>query len=125
MFLWMVPMCASSQGNKHFHDEMSQAWRSGNSKSLSSLFDERIHLSENGTEAFYNKEQLQSVLGQFFEANQPVDFNLKHSGSSSNGQIYMIGKLETLNGRSFKVVCRAKSWKRGYRIFKLDLAESN
>lgn len=124
VFLWMVPFGAYSQSNEHFYNEMSQAWRSGNSQSLSNLFDETVQLSENGAEESYNKDQLQSVLGRFFQANKPVDFNLKHSGSSNDGQLYMIGTLETRDGRSFKVVCRAKSFNRSYRIFQLDLADS-
>ena len=123
-FLFLVPFSSYAQSNEQFYSELSKAMSSGNTKLLTQLFHEEINISNNGKEGSYNREQAGAILLQFFRENRPLTFNLKHKGASADGQVYMIGQLETQGGQQFRVVCRAKSWQSGYRVFKLDLEDS-
>ena len=122
--LFLVPVSSFGQENDQFYSELSQAMSSGNTALLKQLLHEEIDISSNGREVSYSKEQAGAILLKFFQENRPVNFSLKHKGASADGQVYMIGKLETLSGQNFKIVCRAKSHDAGYRVFKLDLTDS-
>ena len=124
LLLILLPFSAAGQGNQQFYRELSEAMGSGNTDRLGQLFHEEVDISENGKEGSYNREQAGNLLHNFFQENRPANFHLKHKGASADGQVYIIGQLETRTGQHFKIVCRAKSWSGGYRIFKLDVMNS-
>ena len=123
-FVLLVPFTSLGQENNQFYSELSKAMQSGNTVLLSQLFHDQIDISSNGKEGSYNREQAQAMLYQFFQDNRPLNFNLKHKGTSADGQVYMIGQLETKGGQQFKIICRAKSHSTGYKVFKLDMVGS-
>lgn len=119
-----MPVFSYGQGNEQFYSELAKAMGSGNTTLLTGLLHEEIDISSNGKESSYSKEQARVMFLEFFQQNRPVTFSLKHKGASADGQVYMIGKLETTSGQNFKIVCRAKNNNAGYRVFKLDLTDS-
>lgn len=123
-FIFLGPFTSFGQDNDQFYNELSKAMQSGNTVLLSQLLHDRIEISSNGKEGSYDREQAKAMLFQFFQDNGPLNFNLKHKGTSADGQVYMIGQLETKGGQQFKIVCRAKNHSYGYRVFKLDLVNS-
>ena len=123
-FVILVPLSAFSQSNELFYKELSAAMGSGNSRQLTQLFHEEIDITRNGSEGSYSREQAGAMFLQFFQENHPTNFNLKHKGASADGQVYMIGQLETRNGQQFKIVCRARSVQAGFKVFKLDVEGS-
>ena len=122
LLLSCIPLGVSAQSNEQFYADLSQAWQAGNAQSLTLLLDEELDFSQNGKEGRLSKEQVEGQLSHFFSAYQPAIFTFKHKGSSQDGQLYLIGQLETNSGSRYKIVCRAKPVRTTYRIIRLDLA---
>lgn len=122
LLLSCIPLGASAQSNEQFYADLSQAWQAGNAHSLALLLDEQVDFSQNGKEGRLSKQQVKGQLNHFFNTYQPAVFTLKHKGSSQDGQLYLIGQLETNSGSRYKIVCRAKSVRTAYRIIRLDVA---
>ena len=117
----MLPLRLFAQSNEVFFTELSEGWKLGNTNRLSQLLDERVTIIKNGKEKSYSREEASAELLRFFGANRPVSFSLRHRGTSADGQLYLIGHLNTQGGGNFKIVCRARTFPSGYRIFKLDM----
>lgn len=121
------PLQIFAQENEAFFSELSEGLKLGNSELLAQLLDDEVNITNNGKEQFYSRDEAMAELLRFFQGNSPVGFKMKHRGASADGQLYMIGMLDTREGRNYKIVCRARSWdsSSGYRIFKLDMVGSN
>ena len=46
-------------------------------------------------EAIYSKEQIITILRDFFGENIPSDYTIVHKGNSGNGAFFQIGELKT------------------------------
>ena len=80
------------------YDDIANAVKSGSSKELARHFSSRVELKIGSNENIYSKAQAEMILNDFFEKNQPVNFNIKHKGASAKGLPYIIGDLQTSNG---------------------------
>ncbi len=125
LLLFIVSGQVFAQNNKVFLADLSEGWKVGNTKLLTPLLDDKVSISSNGKEYLYSKEEAAAELHRFFGNNRPVNFNLRHSGASADGQLYLVGSLDIQGGANYKIVCRARSWNTGYRIFKLDMTGGN
>jgi len=79
-------------------EEIANAIRSGDSKSVSRYFSNSVDLTLVGQEDVYSKAQAEQILKDFFNKNTPRSFSIIHRGESKDGSKYAIGNLTTSNG---------------------------
>jgi hypothetical protein len=90
-------------------DEVANALRSGDAKSVSRYFGSSVDLSIASQEDVYSKTQAEQVLKDFFSKNQPRSFTILHKGESKEGAKYAIGRLLTAQGVSYRTYFYVKA----------------
>jgi hypothetical protein len=80
-------------------DGISTAIRSGNPKNISKYFIENIDLKVIAKEDVYSKEQAEMILKDFFSKHPVKSFTVAHKSEPKAGSQYVIGTLETGNGK--------------------------
>lgn len=80
-------------------DDIAGAIRTGNPKSISSYFIENIDLKVIDQEDVYSKQQAEMILKNFFTRHPVKTFSIAHKSVEKNGSQYIIGTLETTNGK--------------------------
>lgn len=83
-------------------DDIANALRSGDAKSVSKYFGNSVDLTIITQEEVYSKVQAEQVLRDFFSKNQPRSFTIIHKGESKEGARYAIGSLITNQGVSYR-----------------------
>ncbi|HSH65989.1 MAG TPA: DUF4783 domain-containing protein [Bacteroidia bacterium] len=80
-------------------DDIAGAIRTGNPKSISSYFIENIDLKVIDQEDVYSKQQAEMILKNFFTKHPVKTFLIAHKSVEKSGSQYIIGTLETTNGK--------------------------
>ena|ERR1035437_858947 len=80
-------------------DDIASAVRSGNPKNISKYFIEHIDLKVIEQENVYSKQQAEMILKDFFGKHPVKSFTVAHKSEAKNGSQYVIGTLETTNGK--------------------------
>ncbi len=80
-------------------DEIATAVRSGNPKNISKYFIENIEMKMIDKEQVYSKQQAEMILKDFFGKHPVKTFTVAHKSEPKNGSQYVIGQLETTNGK--------------------------
>ncbi len=80
-------------------DDISGAIRSGNPKNISKYFIEHIDLKVIEQEDVYSKPQAEMILKDFFSKHPVKTYTIAHKTNSKGGSQYIIGTLETTNGK--------------------------
>ena len=80
-------------------DDISTAIRSGNPKNISKYFIENIDLKVIEQEDVYSKQQAEMILKDFFGKHPVKSFSVAHKSEPKNGSQYVIGTMETSNGK--------------------------
>ena len=80
-------------------DDIASAIRSSNPKSISRYFIENIDLKIIEKEDVYSKQQAEMILKDFFTKHTVKSFTIAHKSEAKNGSQYVIGTLETANGK--------------------------
>lgn len=80
-------------------DDIASAIRSGNPKNISKYFIENIDLKVITQEDVYSKQQAEMILKDFFTKHAVKSFTVAHKSEPKNGSQYVIGTLETSNGK--------------------------
>jgi len=80
-------------------DDIANAIRSGNPKSISAYFIDNIDLKVIDQEDVYSKQQAEMILKNFFTKHPVKAFSIAHKSVEKNGSQYIIGTLETTNGK--------------------------
>ncbi|MBL7924323.1 MAG: DUF4783 domain-containing protein [Bacteroidia bacterium] len=83
-------------------DDIANALRSGDAKSVSRYFGNTVDLTIIAQEEVYSKVQAEQVLRDFFSKNQPRSFTIIHKGESKEGARYAIGSLITNQGLNYR-----------------------
>src|SRR5262245_56239359 len=84
------------------YEDVSNAIRSGDARQLATYFGSSVDLTVANQEDVYSKAQAELIVKDFFSKNPPKSFSLLHKGSSKEGTVYGIGKLQTANGKVFR-----------------------
>jgi hypothetical protein len=84
-------------------DVLSEAFKSGNSSTISKFLNKTVDLTITGiaTEEIYPKAKAEQLIKNFFSKNSPKSFTIIHKGSSKEGTRFVIGTLTT-SGGSFR-----------------------
>lgn len=80
-------------------DDIAAAIRSGNPKNISKFFIENIDLKVIEKEDVYSKQQAEMILKDFFTKHAVKSFTVAHKSQPKAGSQYVIGTLETANGK--------------------------
>jgi hypothetical protein len=80
-------------------DDIAGAIRSGNPKNISKYFIENIDLKVIEQEDVYSKQQAEMILKDFFGKHAVKSFAVAHKSEPKSGSQYVIGTLETSNGK--------------------------
>jgi hypothetical protein len=80
-------------------DDIASGIRSGNPKNISKFFIENIDLKIIEKEDVYSKQQAEMILKDFFAKHPVKAFAVAHKSEPKNGSQYVIGTLETTNGK--------------------------
>ena len=80
-------------------DDIATAVRSGNPKNISKYFIENIDLKIIDQEDVYSKQQAEMILKDFFSKHPVRSFTVAHTSQPKAGSQYVIGTLETNNGK--------------------------
>ena len=80
-------------------DDIANAIRSGNPKNISAYFIDNIDLKVIDQEDVYSKQQAEMILKNFFTKHPVKAFSMAHKSVEKNGSQYIIGTLETTNGK--------------------------
>jgi hypothetical protein len=80
-------------------DDIASAIRSGNPKNISKYFKESIDLKMIDQEDVYSKQQAEMILKDFFTKHPVKNYTVAHKSEPKNGSQYVIGTLETTNGK--------------------------
>nr|WP_320117487.1 DUF4783 domain-containing protein [uncultured Marinifilum sp.] len=110
---------ASSQNGNNLPSDLIQAFKQGNSISLSNFFGDRVALSIQDKESSYSKSQAKQIIAKFFKDFQPSDFRKKHVGGKT-GARYVTGDLITKKG-NFRVSFLLKEQNGKFIIHQLNI----
>ena len=80
-------------------DDIASAVRSGNPKNISKYFIENIDLKVIDKEDVYSKPQSEMILKDFFGKHPVKSYTVAHKSDPKGGSQYVIGTLETDNGK--------------------------
>jgi hypothetical protein len=80
-------------------DDIASSIRSGNPKSISGYFIDNIDLKIIDKEDIYSKQQAEMILKDFFSKHSVKTYSVVHKSEPKNGSQYIIGALETTNGK--------------------------
>ena len=89
-------------------DDIAAAIRSGNPKNISKYFIDNIDLKILEQEEVYSKQQAEMILRDFFGKHPVKTYTVAHKSEPKNGSQYVIGTLETANGK-FRTYCLVKT----------------
>ena len=100
-FLIAGLLILSANTQAQIPDEIILSLKSGNSKVLSSYFNQNVELVVLDNDNVYSKAQAQQIVSNFFSSFTPESFTVIHQGGKE-GAKYVIGNLNTNNG-NFRV----------------------
>jgi len=80
-------------------DDIASAIRTGNPKNISKYFIENVDLKVIEQEDVYSKQQAEMILKDFFTKHPVKNYTVGHKSLSKNGSQYVVGTLETTNGK--------------------------
>lgn len=83
-------------------DDIANALRSGDAKSVTRYFGNTVDLTIGSQEEVYSKIQAEQILRDFFSKNAPRSFAILHKGESKEGARYAIGTLVTAQGTKYR-----------------------
>ena len=83
-------------------DDVANALRSGDARSISRFFGNTVDLTIINQEEVYSKVQAEQILRDFFSKNTPRSFTIIHKGESKEGARYAIGNLVTTQGITYR-----------------------
>lgn len=102
LFSLILLIAGTTFGALDMLDDIANALRSGDSRSVSRYFGNTVDLTIIAQEEVYSKVQAEQVLKDFFAKNTPRSFTLIHKGESKEGARYAIGTMVTAQGTTYR-----------------------
>lgn len=95
LILTSLLITVSLSMNAQDFSDITNSLKVGDVKNFSSYFDSNLELTILENEAIYSKEQIITILNEFFNENIPSAYTIVHKGNSGNGAFFQIGELTT------------------------------
>ncbi len=105
-------------------DEVIAAIKQGNSSSIARYFNEKIDLKILDQEDVYSKAQAEMILKDFFDKHKVKAFNTSHSSANKSSNQFVVGSLETANGK-FRISFLIKKFDDKYLISQFRIEKEN
>ncbi len=123
-FMATLAMAQSESNNSKAEKAISQAIKSSDAEALSTYFYTNIDLSLPDANGVFSKDQSTQLLKNFFSTHHVSNFKVKHNGSSRKGTFYIIGDIETQNGK-FSIYYLMRQKKDEYLIHQFQIQTEN
>lgn len=122
LLLIMSVLLLSVQDNGDIIAKAEEALKASNSRELAKYLNDRLEIKLDNERKEYSANQAEIVLKQFFQKHPSDATEIIHQGNSPGGVIYAIGKY-TSGTSSYRVVLRAKKYKKVYKIYRLEFSK--
>ena len=99
-------------------DDVLSALKAGNTKQLSTYFNNSVELTVPGSEGVYSKQQAEIILKNFFAQNPAANVTRQHDGSSAQGAKYAIAVYESAKS-TYRAYIFMKDSGSGFKIHEL------
>lgn len=98
IFMFLLSVVSFAQDNTN---AIAASVKSGNAKEISKFFSDDVDMKIIDKEDVYSKAQAELILKDFFAKHPVKAFTLAHKSApnAKNGSQYVIGTLETTNGK--------------------------
>lgn len=100
--LIIVSIIGNAVASLDVFDDIANAIRSGDAKSISRYFNSTVDLTIIDQEEVYSKVQAEQIIRDFFNKNTPKSFTIIHKGESREGARYAIGSMVTAQGITYR-----------------------
>ena len=104
-------------------DKAIEALKNGNIESFTELFNNPIDVSLPYNDDSYSKAQAKVIVQKFLLQYKVKSFELKQTGTSSGGSIFIIGVYTATNGKTFRVYLLIKKQAQSAFIHLLEFEE--
>lgn len=104
-------------------DKAIEALKTGNTEAFTALFNNPIDISLPYNDDDYSKAQAKVIVQKFLLQYKVKSFELKQSGSSSGGSVFVIGIYTATNGKTFRVYLLIKKQAQSAYIHLLEFEE--
>ncbi|MFL5751917.1 MAG: DUF4783 domain-containing protein [Bacteroidia bacterium] len=105
-------------------DDIINAVKQGNAQTIAKYFNEKIDLKILDQEDVYSKAQAESVLKDFFAKHKIKDFTPSHSSANKTANQFVVGSLETSNGK-YRLSFLIKKFEDKYLISQFRIETEN
>ncbi len=82
--------------------DISRAIERGNARDMARFFGTNVDLYIPRAEGTFSKSQSEIIIRDFFSRNTPASFTVSRQGSMRDGSVYVIGRLSTNEGHSYR-----------------------
>ena len=118
--LFLVTMGFLANAQSDITPMVADALKKGDAIAISTMMMPQVELEVDGKEGTFSSGEAKTILSQFFTANPPRDFTLKHQGTSKLDDQYRIGDLLTSKGM-FRVTFFMKKGGWGMQIKQMKI----
>ena len=104
--VFLLFMASFSYGQNSVNDVKEKsiaALKSGEIETFTSFFNNPIDISLPYNDDSYSKTQAQVIVQKFLLQYKVQDFQVKQSGKSNDGSVFVIGIYKATNGKIFRV----------------------
>lgn len=100
-----------------------EALKNGNAEQFTALFNNPIDVSLPYNDDSYSKAQAKVIVQKFLLQYKVKSFELKQTGTSSGGSVFVIGVYTATNGKTFRVYLLIKMQAQRAYIHLLEFEE--
>lgn len=118
--LFFVTMGFLANAQSDITPMVADALKKGDAIAISTMMMPQVELEVDGKEGTFSSGEAKTILSQFFTANPPREFTLKHQGTSKLDDQYRIGDLLTSKG-TFRVTFFMKKGGWGMQIKQMKI----
>jgi hypothetical protein len=94
-YLFTLLLFTCILGRAQHSETLNLHLQEGDAIALSGYFDASLDLTIPSSKGIYNKKQAEQLLQNFFSANSPKSYAVKHKGGSPEKTLFEIGTLNT------------------------------
>ncbi len=101
--------------------DIARAVQRGSARDISRFFSNNVDLSMPRAEGTFSKSQSEMILRDFFSRNKPASYSISHQDSLRDGSIYIIGRLSTEDGNTFRCYFLIKKVSESYFLHHIQI----
>lgn len=124
ILFWILLLALPVDPYTDFADTVIAAIKTGNAKEISKNFQDKINLKILDKEDVYSRAQAESLLNDFFSKYKIKSFNASHSSASKGPNQFVVGQLETSNGK-FRLSFLVKKVEEKYFVSQFRIENEN